>query len=357
MLPSSVPWIRRPGAGVSALLRHLHGPILIGGSHSLITPNHLSVVWARMFSPKLLGSVSSLVAQNQGVHARVSEGAGAWAQLAGTYAWHTNIGFNASALDSAQDFARRALALDPNDANAQSVLGNAYVNMGRLRCAETAARRSLELHPNQSRAVRALAELHRDGGDFAEAMKYHPRTENDSLTCTPTNLAEWLPLSDRALHRRFRTRPPPRGAGYRHRGSGGALCDHAARICVRPRVLLGVDAPARADVRSAPAEIRVSTELSIASAAMSRRCGERSRRMRAIRCRSMTPRASADERRAEGSRAIGTVPSARLPQPPSGSGSSRRLCFLCPGRYSPELQTDPSRSIDGGPRAHRGRSR
>jgi Tfp pilus assembly protein PilF len=203
MLPSSVPWIRRPGAGVSALLRHSHGPILIGGSHSLVTPNHLSVVWARMFSPKLLGSVSSLVAQNQGVHARVSEGAGAWAQLAGTYAWHTNIGFNASALDSAQDFARRALALDPNDANAQSVLGNAYVNMGRLRCAETAARRSLELHPNQSRAVRALAELHRDGGDFAEAMKYHPRTENDSLTCTPTNLAEWLPLSDRALHRRF----------------------------------------------------------------------------------------------------------------------------------------------------------
>lgn len=97
----------------------------------------------------------------------------AWARLAGTYAWRTILGFPTTAWDSALVFAERALELDASDDDAHTARAVVYTFQGRLSDAERILRRVLEINPNHPLAVRRLAEIHRDRGEFDDALRYH----------------------------------------------------------------------------------------------------------------------------------------------------------------------------------------
>jgi Flp pilus assembly protein TadD len=69
----------------------------------------------------------------------------------------------------------RAIALKPDDAEAWSMLGAAYLDLGRDEEALEASRRALELRPDSADALNELGLAHADRGDFDDAISCYRR--------------------------------------------------------------------------------------------------------------------------------------------------------------------------------------
>src|SRR5262249_45057214 len=100
----------------------------------------------------------------------------AWAALGGAYGLKGSFLSIPDMLTQAMDIERRALAIDPNLAEAHMFLGTTLLTLGRVDAAIAEIREALRLEPDNGQAHQALARAHWVGkGDFAGAIPIFER--------------------------------------------------------------------------------------------------------------------------------------------------------------------------------------
>ena len=95
----------------------------------------------------------------------------AWAALGGAYSLKGSFLSLTDLMEDAIEIERRALAIDPDLADAHTWLGAALLNLGRTDEAMTSIREAIRLEPDNGQAHQALARAYWVGkGDFASAI-------------------------------------------------------------------------------------------------------------------------------------------------------------------------------------------
>ncbi len=113
----------------------------------------------------------------------------AWAGLSDGYDQRVQwYGYPVSWADSAEAFAERALALDPNLAEGYKSLGFARSMRGRERAARDAYLRAIELDPNFASAINNVGVTHAFLGEADEALRWWKR----AFTLDPNNVLSRL---------------------------------------------------------------------------------------------------------------------------------------------------------------------
>jgi len=108
---------------------------------------------------------------------------------------HNNLGraqLRAGEVEQARDEFRKALALDPNDADALLNLGSLARLRGNFDEAERYVEQALRVDPNSIWALTELAELERDRGELDESIRLY----REALALDDSNPAVYLGLGD-----------------------------------------------------------------------------------------------------------------------------------------------------------------
>ncbi|MHC4358415.1 MAG: tetratricopeptide repeat protein, partial [Planctomycetota bacterium] len=104
-----------------------------------------------------------------------------------------NLGFFYTGMkkyDKAIDILKKAIEINPMNANAHNNLGYAYLNMDRPEVAETKFNRAIEINPEHPRAHAHLAEVYESKGMPGQALSAYTK----AVSVRSTNVAAWMRL-------------------------------------------------------------------------------------------------------------------------------------------------------------------